>query len=213
MEKMQENNQVRIEGKFVSPFVFSHEREGEKFYTAYVETLRLSGNKDTIPIMVSEKIIGASADYTGRPAQIEGQFRSYNAHVGSRSKLILSVHIRDLQMLDRPAGSEKGNNIFIAGYICKAPIYRTTPLGREITDIILAVNGPNGHSDYIPCIAWGRNAKYAESFLVGDEVHIWGRIQSREYVKKIDDSKSETRTAYEVSASSVIKISGKDGKA
>ena len=132
-----------------------------------------------------------------------GQFRSYYIHEESRNRLIFSVFVREISVLDDEEGEaeNKPNQIYLDGYICKQPVYRKTPLGREIADLLLAVNRPYGKSDYIPCICWGRNARYADQFEVGTHVQIWGRIQSREYQKKIGEDEYEKRTAYEVSVS------------
>ena len=132
---------------------------------------------------------------------VTGQFRSYNRHEERRNRLVLSVFAREITFIDEMEESSKTNQIFLDGYICKEPIYRKTPLGREIADLLLAVNRPYGKSDYIPCICWGRNARYASAFEVGGHVLIWGRIQSREYMKRIGENETEKRTAYEVSVS------------
>ena len=179
IDKVIENNRVSIIGEIVSEFKFSHEVFGEGFYTVDVSVDRLSELTDVIPLMVSERLVDVSEDYQGRLVEVSGQFRSYNRHLESG----------------------KTNQIFLDGYICKAPIYRKTPLGREIADLLVAVNRPYGKSDYIPCIAWGRNARYASTFEVGGHIQIWGRVQSREYVKKINEEESEKHVAYEVSVS------------
>ena len=154
---------------------------------------------DIIPLMVSERLVDVTQNLTGRLVEVIGQFRSYNRHEGNRNKLILSIFVREWQLVDENPMSGKTNQIFLDGYICKAPVYRKTPLGREISDLLLAVNRPYGKSDYIPCIAWGRNARFASSFEVGGRIQIWGRVQSREYVKKIDEDETEKHIAYEVS--------------
>lgn len=140
-------------------------------------------------------------DYIGTTVEATGQFRSYNRHEGAKNRLVLSVFVREINFIEEFTDYTKTNQIFLDGYICKVPIYRKTPLGREIADILLAVNRPYGKSDYIPCIAWGRNARYAAGFEVGSRVRIWGRVQSREYTKKLSESECEKRTAYEVSVS------------
>ena len=198
-DKLFENNQVTMMGEIVSAFQFSHEVFGEGFYMVELAVSRLSNYSDYIPLMVSERLIDTEQDYTGQFIRISGQFRSYNRHEEKKNRLVLSVFVRELEFLDEIDENEKTNQIFLDGYICKMPIYRKTPLGREIADILLAVNRPYGKSDYIPCIAWGRNARYASNFQVGTRVCIWGRVQSREYTKKISESECETRVAYEVS--------------
>ena len=167
---------------------------------------RLSDSEDRIPVMVSERLVDVTQDYVGQYVEIHGQFRSYNRHEGEKNRLVLSIFVRELQFPDESEDvrdQSKSNQIFLDGYICKVPVYRKTPLGREIADLLVAVNRSYGKSDYIPCICWGRNARFAASFEVGAHVQIWGRIQSREYVKKISDTQAEKRTAYEVSVSKI----------
>ena len=137
----------------------------------------------------------------GYVLRANGQFRSYNRHEEKKNRLVLSVFVRELEFTEEELENSKTNQIFLDGYICKPPVYRKTPLGREIADILLAVNRPYGKSDYIPCICWGRNARFASGFEVGGHTQIWGRIQSREYMKKIDEEESEKRIAYEISVS------------
>lgn len=162
---------------------------------------RLSSSKDRIPLMVSERLLDVTQDYTGEFIMASGQFRSYNRHEEQKNRLILSVFVRELSFIEEEPDGAKTNTILLDGYICKTPIYRKTPLGREIADLLLAVNRPYGKSDYIPCICWGRNARFAASFEVGEHVQVLGRIQSREYVKRLSETESEKRTAYEVSVS------------
>lgn len=188
-------------GEIVSGFSYSHEIFGEGFYMVDVKVQRLSDSFDVIPMMVSERLIDVSADYRGYRVEVNGQFRSYNRHEERKNRLVLSVFAREISFVDEIEESAKTNQIFLDGYICKPPIYRKTPLGREIADLLLAVNRPYGKSDYIPCICWGRNARYANSFAVGERCSVWGRIQSREYMKKIDEEQVEKRVAYEVSVS------------
>ena len=190
----------------VSEFTFSHEVFGEGFYIANVSVNRLSDMVDIIPLMISERLIDVTKDYRGMKIEVSGQFRSYNRHEGVKNKLVLSIFVRELRFIedeDIPEEQSKSNQIFLDGYVCKPPIYRKTPLGREIADILVAVNRPYGKSDYIPCIAWGRNARFAARFEVGVHVQIWGRIQSREYVKRLNEDEVEKRTAYEVSVSKI----------
>lgn len=207
-EKIIENNRVIIIGEIVSEFAFSHEVFGEKFYTAYLSTERTSGAADIIPFMVSDRLVGVSANWVGQSVEVIGQLRTYNKHEGEKSRLLLSVFAREFEVWeddgeDRPHDE---NTIFLDGYICKAPNYRETPLGREIADLLVAVNRPYGKSDYIPCICWGRNARFAGKLEVGTRIAIEGRIQSREYQKNISDTETETRTAYEVSVSKINAI-------
>lgn len=200
-DKVIENNQVTIMGKIVSGFLYSHEIYGEGFYMVDVEVERLSDSTDIIPVMISERLLDVSQDYVGTCISVNGQFRSYNRHEEKKNKLVLSVFAREIEFIDEIDENAKSNQIFLDGFICKEPIYRKTPLGREIADILLAVNRPYGKSDYIPCISWGRNARFASSFQVGDRCMVWGRIQSREYMKKISEEEQEKRVAYEVSVS------------
>ena len=205
-DKVIENNQVVIMGEIVGEFSFSHEIYGEGFYMVDVLVTRLSESADVIPLMVSERLLDVTKDYRGTKIMVTGQFRSYNRHEERKNKLVLSVFAREIEFIEEIGESSKTNQIFLDGYICKAPIYRKTPLGREIADILLAVNRPYGKSDYIPCICWGRNARFASGFEVGTRCAIWGRIQSREYVKKISDTEAERRVAYEVSVSKLEEL-------
>ncbi len=166
-------------GEIVSDFVFSHEIFGEGFYMVDVNVPRLSDSNDIIPLMVSERLINVEDDYKGLSIMVQGQFRSYNRHEERKNRLVLSVFAREIEFVDETPESSKTNQIYLDGYICKEPIYRKTPLGREIADLLLAVNRPYGKSDYIPCICWGRNARFASNFTVGTRCEIWGRIQSR----------------------------------
>ncbi len=200
-DKVIENNQVVIMGEIVSDFVFSHEIFGEGFYMVDVNVPRLSDSSDIIPLMVSERLINVGEDYKGLNIMVQGQFRSYNRHEERKNRLVLSVFAREIEFVDETPESSKTNQIYLDGYICKEPIYRKTPLGREIADLLLAVNRPYGKSDYIPCICWGRNARFASNFSVGTRCEIWGRIQSREYMKRISEEDAEKRIAYEVSVS------------
>ena len=198
-DKTMENNQVVIMGTIASGFTYSHEIFGEGFYMVDVEVQRLSDSTDLIPLMVSERLMDVTKDYTGVMVMVTGQFRSYNRHEEKKNRLILSVFAREVEQIEEIGESSKSNQIYLDGYICKEPIYRKTPLGREIADLLIAVNRPYGKSDYIPCISWGRNARFASSFEVGTRCAIWGRIQSREYMKKLSEETAEKRVAYEVS--------------
>lgn len=210
MEKVIENNKVTIMGEIVSGFTYSHEIFGEGFYMMDVRVQRLSEQCDTIPVMVSERLMDVTSDYTGELICANGQFRSYNRHEERKNRLVLSVFAREVSFVDEMEESSKANQIFLDGYICKEPVYRKTPLGREIADLLLAVNRPYGKSDYIPCICWGRNARYANNFKVGERCTVWGRIQSREYMKKMDEDTIEKRVAYEVSVSKMELIEDTD---
>lgn len=200
-DKIIENNQVSIIGEVASGFTFSHEVFGEGFYMLEILVKRLSDSLDRIPVMISERLIDVTQDYQGEYIQVLGQFRSYNRHEEKKNRLVLSVFAREVTFVEEENDKVKTNQIFLDGYICKSPVYRKTPLGREISDMLVAVNRPYGKSDYIPCICWGRNARFTSSFVVGGHVQVWGRIQSREYMKKLEGEITEKRIAYEVSVS------------
>ena len=202
-DKILENNQVSIVGEIISDFQYSHEVYGEGFYMVEVAVSRLSNFSDYIPLMISERLIDTSQSYIGQKVYVTGQFRSYNRHEELKNRLVLSVFVREIEFIEEETEEMKSNQILLDGYICKDPIYRKTPLGREIADLLVAVNRSYGKSDYIPCICWGRNARFAARFEVGGHVQIWGRIQSREYVKRLNEDEVEKRTAYEVSVSKI----------
>ena len=202
-----ENNHLVLVGKVTSDKKFSHEIYGESFYIFDLEVARLSGNSDIIPITISERLILEKELEIGDKVAIEGQFRSYNSYENEKNRLILTVFAKDIKYLseeDEENSSEKvSNEVTLIGYICKKPIYRQTPFGREISDILLAVNRAYNKSDYIPAIAWGRNARFCQNIEVGTKVKITGRVQSRNYERKFEDGTTQTRTAYEVSISSL----------
>lgn len=204
------NNKVTIAGEVMSPYVYNHEVMGEKFYTTVVKSERLSGTMDLIPVMISERLISPTMNDAGAFVEITGEFRSYNDK--GNGKLKLSVFAYDISFLE---DVRNVNDIELVGYICKEPVYRTTPLGREISDVLLAVNRDYGKSDYIPCIVWGRNARFAENLAVGTKMKFRGKIQSREYNKKISDNEFETRTAFEMSVSrlEVLEDAGENNNA
>ncbi len=204
-----ENNKVTISGTVISEPEFSHEVYEEMFYTFKLDTPRLSDTRDMIKITISEKFLVGDGIQIGDNVKIEGQFRSYNNFSSVGNRLILTVFVKDIEKLDEAEPVENLNSIYLDGYICKQPVYRTTPFGREIADILLAVNRSYNKSDYIPCIAWGRNAKYAETLNIGDNVIIKGRIQSREYQKKLSETEFEQKTAYEISVSKLERVSEK----
>ncbi|HHV96406.1 MAG TPA: single-stranded DNA-binding protein [Clostridiaceae bacterium] len=198
-----ENNVVTIAGRVISDLEFSHEIFGEGFYTFTLKVPRLSENNDFLPVTISERLINNRKIEIGSLVEIEGQLRSYNNtnYTKEGNKLILTVFAREIKFLENEKQVKNPNQIFLNGYICKKPVYRTTPFGREITDLLLAVNRPYNKSDYIPCIAWGRNARYSENLNVGDNIEIWGRVQSRGYQKKLDTGEVVEKIAYEVSIS------------
>ena len=204
----EDNNHLTLVGKVTSDKRFSHEIYGEKFYIFDLSVPRLSGNADVIPVTISERLLTTQDVFIGAKLQIDGQFRSYNSYDNEKNKLILTVFVKDVQFLEENQEEEEearrdvvSNEVILGGYICKKPIYRKTPFGREIADLLLAVNRAYNKSDYIPCICWGRNARFASAFEVGEHVQVMGRIQSREYMKKITETESQKRVAYEVSVS------------
>lgn len=203
----EKNNRVFISGEIVSDAEFSHEVYGEGFYEMFVKVQRLSGQGDVLPVTVSERLIADKDLKVGVTINAVGQFRSYNKLVDGKSKLMLTVFVREL-MEEPPI--KNPNAIVLTGYVCKPPVYRTTPFNREIADILIAVNRSYNKSDYIPCIAWGRNARFAKNLAVGEKIAISGRIQSREYQKKITDDDVKTLTAYEVSISKLAAYENAD---
>jgi len=200
-------NVVCVVGRYHSDFEFSHKVYGEGFYTFKILVPRLSDYSDILPVTVSERLIcDIDIESCRQNIKIDGQLRSYNKFVDGSNRLILTVFARELSLLEDPEEVKNPNQIALDGYICKSPLYRTTPFGREITDILIAVNRPYGKSDYIPCISWGRNARFSEKLKVGDRIKIWGRIQSREYQKRQFDGQVINKTAYEVSVSKLERV-------
>ncbi len=204
LDEIMDTNMVKLVGKIRGEKEFSHEMYGEGFYVINVEVPRLSNSVDILPVTVSERLL-VNIDLTdGEYIIVTGQLRSYNRYIDDSNRLILTIFAKDIY---NPSEEELGeslkspNEIYLDGYICKKPIYRTTPFGREITDILLAVNRPYNKSDYIPSIAWGRNARFCENMQVGDHIILWGRIQSREYQKRDHLGEVEVRVAFEVSIS------------
>ncbi|MDR1539611.1 MAG: single-stranded DNA-binding protein [Clostridiales bacterium] len=203
-ESLPTNNSASIVGKIVSGFTFSHEVYGEGFFTFQIEVLRLSEASDVLPVTISERLLEGDRYEVGSLIHISGQIRSYNNYVevDKRNKLVLTVFARDIEKLGADENLNP-NEIVLNGYICKPPVYRTTPFGREIADLLLAVNRSYNKSDYIPCIAWGRNARFAGRLKIGDHICVYGRMQSRAYQKKKDDGEVLEKTAYEVSISKI----------
>ena len=199
-----DTNIVNLSGELEDTLEFSHEIFGEKFYNAKIKINRLSDYSDILPMTISERLIQELDFENNKHVNVVGQLRSYNKNVGDKNKLILTVFVREINPIDEE--SKDPNSIYLDGYICKRPIYRKTPLGREITDLLVAINRPYNKSDYIPSIVWGRNAKFARNLKVGDRIQMWGRIQSRFYEKKIDDENIVKRVAYEVSVSKIKKV-------
>ena len=205
-----ESNYLTLVGKVTGEKKFSHEIYGERFYIFTLAIPRLSGNADMIPITVSERLITDDMLKEGNKLLIKGQFRSYNSYENEKNKLILTVFAKDIVELEEEEEENDfarkdmiTNEVVLIGYICKKPIYRQTPFGREIADLLLAVNRAYNKSDYIPCIAWGRNARFSQTLEVGTKVKVVGRVQSRTYEKKYEDGTTEMKVAYEVSIGSL----------
>jgi len=194
------NNKVYLCGDIISDPVFSHEIYGEGFYELQLSVPRLSDHRDIIPITISERLLTDKQIVIGNKIAVKGQFRSYNKIFENKSRLMLTVFVRELVEPDEQANP---NMVELSGYVCKPPIFRVTPFNREICDLLLAVNRAYNKSDYLPCIAWGRNARYLKMIEVGEKLIIMGRIQSREYQKKLDDGNEVTRTAYEISVNKI----------
>lgn len=212
-----ENNHLVLIGKVVSEKMLSHEVYGEKFYLFNLEVPRLSETSDIIPITISERLLTDIDIFVGKKAVIEGQFRSYNGYENEKSRLILTVFAKEITVLpdeeELPISKENvSNEVILSGYICKKPIYRQTPFKREIADVLLAVNRAYNKSDYIPCIAWGRNARFCQNMEVGTEVKVVGRVQSRGYEKKLEDGTVLNKVAYEVSVISMEVINQKNNE-
>ncbi len=214
-----ENNYLTLVGKVTGEKKFSHEIYGESFYVFNLEIPRLSGNSDIIPITISERLIKEDTLQSGKKLLVKGQFRSYNSYENEKNRLILTVFAKDVVELEENSEEEENemvkkdiitNEVVLVGFICKKPIYRQTPFGREISDLLLAVNRAYNKSDYIPCIAWGRNARFCQNLEVGTQVKVVGRVQSRMYEKKHEDGTVENRVAYEVSVGSLEVIEEKD---
>lgn len=208
MENVLENNKVVVAGRINSPLIFSHEMFGENFYQFDLAVPRLSDYVDLLPITISDRLMGGLNLVPETEIIVEGQLRSYNKFINGSNRLILTVFTREIYLKNEEV--KNPNQIFLNGFICKQPVYRTTPLNREITDILLAVNRAYGKSDYIPTIAWGRNARYSQHLQVGDNIKIWGRIQSRIYQKKLPEGQVLEKMAYEVSISKMEVVEKKE---
>jgi len=208
-QELRQNNIINITGQVMSDYVLNHEVYGEGFYTFDLETARLSETSDILPIMISERLIPKEGLKKGDFVDISGQIRSYNDFSGQKSKLILTIFTKDISVIET-VPNKNPNQVTLNGFICKPPVYRTTPFGREIADILIAVNRSYNKSDYIPSIAWGRNARFAENLNIGDNIKISGRMQSRKYQKKLENGEVVEKTAYEVSISKLEVISNKN---
>ena len=201
----EDTNIVNLKGTIENNLQFSHEIFGEKFYTTKIKINRLSESYDVLPITISERLLEEVDLNENKLVKVTGQLRSYNKNIDNKNRLVLTIFVRDIKQEEED--NKDPNSIFLDGYICKVPIYRKTPLGREITDLLVAINRPYNKSDYIPSIVWGRNAKFAKNLNVGDRIQMWGRVQSRVYDKKLEEGNSVKKTAYEVSVSKIKKVS------
>ncbi|MBC5997049.1 single-stranded DNA-binding protein [Romboutsia ilealis] len=200
-----DTNVVYLRGELDENMEFSHEIFGEKFFNAKIKINRLSESYDVLPLTVSERLLQDIDIKSNNKVNVIGQLRSYNKNIDNRNRLVLTVFVREIKQIEDE--NRDPNSIFLDGYICKEPIYRKTPLGREITDLLVAINRPYNKSDYIPSIVWGRNAKFAKTLKVGDRIQMWGRVQSREYEKKTENGETVKKVAYEVSISKIKKLS------
>ncbi|MEG0856803.1 MAG: single-stranded DNA-binding protein [Terrisporobacter sp.] len=201
-----DTNVVNLKGELEDELEFSHEIFGEKFYSTKIRIHRLSNSYDVLPMTISERLLEEIDFENEKLVSVVGQLRSYNKNVDNRNKLVLTVFVREIKPVEE-IDTKDPNSIFLDGYICKIPIYRKTPLGREITDLLVAINRPYNKSDYIPSIIWGRNAKFAKTLQVGDRIQMWGRVQSRTYDKRTDTGNAVKKVAYEVSVSKIKKVS------
>lgn len=200
-----DTNVVNLKGELENELEFSHEIFGEKFYSTKIKINRLSNSNDVLPMTISERLLQEIDFEKDKIVSVVGQLRSYNKNIDNKNKLVLTIFVREIKAIT-DLDTKDPNNIFLDGYICKAPVYRKTPLGREITDLLVAINRPYNKSDYIPSIVWGRNAKFAKNLNVGDRVQMWGRVQSRVYDKKLEAGSSVKKVAYEVSVSKIKKM-------
>lgn len=203
---MIENNKIELCGVIASTPELNHKNYGENFYGFRLSCSRKSTEKDMLPIIISDRLVEIKDLQVGKKISVKGQVRTFNKHISDdKRKLLIMVFARDVREVEEESESapEFNNNVKLSGYICKPPVYRVTPKGREIADVLIAVNRMYGKADYIPCITWGRNARYAGNLDVGTRIDVEGRLQSREYTKKLDDGTEEIRTAYEISVSRI----------
>ena len=196
-------NHIDLIGSLASAPQFSHDNHGRRFFSFFLEVERLSATIDRLPVLASEQLLRATTVQEGDSLHITGQIRSFNSRTPGRHRLIISVLAEQMSVCSEP----HDNLTALTGVICKEPVYRRTPLGREICDVMLAVNRPYRRADYIPCILWGRTAQEAAAFPVGTTLTLTGRLQSRDYLKLLG-SESEQRTAYEVSVITAEAVNG-----
>ena len=190
----QTRNEVLLEGTALEAPVLSHENHGTRFYRFPLEVPRLSGTPDTLPVLLPEPLLDTVQ--TEAPLRVQGQLRSFNNRSGVGNRLVLTVYAQAIQ----PGTGEPCNRILLSGALCKPPIFRRTPLGRSICDLMLAVSRRYGRADYLPVIAWGQLAVQTSRLQVGDALSLEGRVQSRAYRKVLEDGTIQERVAYEVSA-------------
>lgn len=195
------NNKVYICGEIATNTVFSHEICGESFYEMKVNIKRLSGTVDVLPIIISDRLMQEYDFCVGAILNARGQFRSYNKLIDGKIRLCLMVFITEVLDSENTVHT---NKVVLQGYVCKEPVYRITPFNREITDVLLAVNRAYHKSDYIPCITWGRNAVFSKNLCIGEKMIVIGRIQSREYEKRLSETEIVTKTAYEISVNKLL---------
>ena len=202
------NNYVVITGMISNACVYNYTAHEEDFYKTEITVTRTSGTADVLPVIISDKLFDPQEELNGRRVKVTGEYRSYNLQEGENRRLKLFIFAQECEFMED--GITENNHICLNGYICKQPVYRRTPLGRDITDLFVAVNRPNGQSDYIPCIVWGRSARWAERLKIGTEVKVIGRVQSREYSKQINEDEYEQRIAYEVSVNTITKVKNRE---
>lgn len=201
-----DTNSITLAGTVQDELQYSHQIYGEGFYVFHLSVPRMSSYEDVLPVTVSERLLNTMVIRPGDSVIIEGQVRSYNKFIDGANRLIITVFARDLRLNDGEDHIKNPNQVFLDGYICKQPAYRVTPLNREITDLLIAINRFYNKSDYIPCIAWGRNARFCSNLNVGDHLRLWGRLQSREYQKRISEQEVVTKVAYEVSITKLEQV-------
>ena len=192
-------NIIHLRGEICQNLQFGHELFGEQFYTTTLRVPRLSGAEDFLPITLSERLLMSEPITAGSMLSLEGQLRSYNKVIEGSGRLLITAFAQ--RRINTEEDEENPNRVQLTGALCKPPSYRTTPFGREIADLMLAVNRSYGKSDYIPCITWGRTARYAANLHIGDKVQIVGRFQGRAYQKQLPDGTTLNKVAYEVSVS------------
>lgn len=200
MDETKASNRVQLCGVMAGRPAFSHESRGERFFTFPLEIERLSGTTDTVHIILREGLLAAAEVGAAEKLLVTGELRSYNNRSGEGPRLVITVFARELCFADGP----DENHVWLTGTLCKAPNLRTTPMGRDICDLMLAVNRHYGRSDYLPCITWGTRAMEASDWRVGDRVCLTGRLQSRRYIKILDGAQVE-KTAFEVSVTDIFR--------